>query len=1093
MAMLVPPPLGGVRCDRARRGCGKALRPTRRLSWMAIPLLFSTGVASALTVEGYTTYGGAANDAGTGIAVTGSRIYFSGSMSDSAEGLAGEFPAALPTTPTWTRTWPSLTSADWFSGIALTDSGAYVSGTSWGRTTDSVGGKEAKGITVRFNLDGSAGPGYGGSVWDRQTPPAPGGFSYGGYEFLTGVASATQAGQAFVFSAGFGQVSGCDCWGSFIDKLDEAGNRLWTRSDSTAATYTLLRSAVAAGPDAVYIATSRGNPTTSPYIRKYDAAGTQQWARSSTVSGNYRGVAVSGATVVAVGLASLAGGASDFLIEAWDSVGNPLWSRAYDLGGVSESLDGVVVVDGRVYAVGSMTPAGTGAKSDGIILEVNLTTGDLIDSMTWGGSDDDSFSGVAAAQLDVGPRLFVVGTTRNYGNGGSDVAILRVDADRQLGEWQVILGPTVARRSHQATRLLDGRVLVSGGWGISQAAVTSAEVYDPVTNVWAVTGNSRSARADHTATLLADGRVLAVGGVGDNASCSTNATSEVYSPVSGTWADGPNAPVSFGTGHSAIRLNNGRVLVSGGGNRCGTVFRSAALFDPTTSTWIRTGNMTAAREFHSSIVLPDGRVLVAGGVGQNSLFLSIASAEIYDPTTGQWTAVPNMATPRSTSCNGYMEPFLATLPNGKVMAAAGYRTIAPVGCLNGHTRSLSARAEVFDVASLTWSPAAALCTPRAVTTLTPLLDGRVLVAGGTDGTRDLDTAELFNPATGTWDRAASMSVLRSTHSATRLLDGRVLLISGNTAEIFSPASGLPPIAPSSLTAVPASATTARLMWTDNSGNETGFSIERKLVSTGNWAVIATVAANVRTYMNSNLTRGQSYLYRVRAAGAEGDSGYSNEARLTMPILPAAPTGLSARVASGMEAALIWADNSTDEDGFKIVRKTGAGGTWVWIATVAANTRAYRDSGLVDGMTYYYMVRSYNVAGNSAYSNAASIVMRRPMPDFVVTNITLSPTNPAVNGNFSATVTVRNQGTGPGDGGWLDVWMHQAGTPTCGAEGNRYERVGTLDAGASAAFTFPSLKMRAGGTYTFSAFTDSFCQTQEGNETNNRRTKSYSVH
>ncbi|WP_295435270.1 kelch repeat-containing protein [uncultured Thiodictyon sp.] len=770
----------------------------RRRSWaLSIPLLLSSGVASALTVEGYTTYGGAANDAGSGIAVTGSRIYFSGSISDSAEGLVGEFPAALPATPTWTRTWPTLASADYFTGIALSNNGAYVSGTSYARTTDLVGGKEAKGITVRFNLDGSAGAGYGGNVWERQTPPAPGGFSYGGYEFLTGITSATQAGQAFVFSVGFGQVSGCDCWGSFVDKFDEAGNRLWTRSDSTTATYTLLRSSVAASADAVYVATSRGNPATKPYIRKYDAAGTLQWTRTSTASGSYRGVTLSGTTVIAVGQAPLSAGATDFLIEAWDSAGNPLWSRTYDAGGTTETLDGVVVLDGRVYAVGAVTPAGTGAKSDGIILEVNLTTGDLIGSKTWGGTDDDSFSGIAAAQLDVGPRLFVVGTTKSYGNGGSDVAILRVDVERQLGAWQAILGPTVARVSHQATLLRDNRVLVSGGRSGS-AAVASAEVYDPVANVWAATGDSLTARFDHTATLLADGRVLAAGGVGNNASCTTNATSEVYDPINGTWVVGPSAPVPFGTGHSAIRLNNGRVLVSGGGNRCGTVFRSAALFDPNTSSWTRTGDMTAAREFHSSTLLPDGRVLVAGGVGQNSLFLSIASAEIYDPATGQWTAVPAMATPRSTSCNGYMEPFLATLPNGKVMAAAGYRTIAPSGCLNGHTRSLSALAEVFDVASLTWAPAAPLSTPRALTTLTPLLDGRVLVAGGTDGTQDLDTAELFNPATGTWDGAAAMSIPRSTHSATRLVDGRVLVISGNTAEVFSlgspPPANRPPVA-----------------------------------------------------------------------------------------------------------------------------------------------------------------------------------------------------------------------------------------------------------------------------------------------------------
>jgi hypothetical protein len=726
MTMLASPPLGGKRSDHPSCGFSKALCLQRRCSWVSLfPLLLSSGVASALTVEAFTTYGGTANDAGTGIAVSGSHIYFSGSLSDSAEGLIGELPATLPTTPTWTRTWPTLASADWFSGIALTDNGVYVSGTSWGRTTDLVGSKEAKGITVRFNLDGSAGTGFAGSVWDRQTPPAPGGFPYGGYEYLTGIGTAVQGGQTFVFSTGFGEVQGFSGWtGSFVDKLDEAGNRLWTRSDSTRGNW--LPAAVAASNDAVYVATSLGNSAISPYIRKYDAAGTLLWSRTSSTAGAYRGVTLSGATVVAVGQASLSGGASDFLIEAWDSAGNRLWSHAYDTGGAAETLDGVVVLDDSVYAVGSVTSAGTGAKSDGIILEADLATGELIDSKTWGGADDDSLSAIAVAQLDVGARLFAVGTTKSYGNGGSDVGILRIDPSQALGDWQAILGPTVARSSHQATLLRDGRVLVSGG-ASGSAAVASAEIYDPTADVWAATGSSRSPRFDHTATLLADGRVLVAGGVSSGYNCSSNASSEIFDPTGGTWAVGPSAPVPFGTGHNSIPLNNGRILVSGGGNRCGTVFRSAALFDPTTATWTRIGDMTVPREFHSSALLPDGRVLVAGGVGQNSLYQSIANAEIYDPTTGAWSAMPNMTTARSTACNGYMESYLATLPNGRVLAAAGDRSVAPSGCLNSQTHSISAQAEVFDLVSGTWAAGAPLGTSRALTTLTPLLDGRVLV------------------------------------------------------------------------------------------------------------------------------------------------------------------------------------------------------------------------------------------------------------------------------------------------------------------------------------------------------------------------------
>jgi hypothetical protein len=117
-------------------------------------------------------------------------------------------------------------------------------------------------------------------------------------------------------------------------------------------------------------------------------------------------------------------------------------------------------------------------------------------------------------------------------------------------------------------------------------------------------------------------------------------------------------------------LRDGHILVAGGGNRCGTVFRTAALFDPSTNTWAATGTMDVAREFHSAALLGDGRVLVAGGV-TSSPFPEVASAEIYDPATGTWTPVGSMGTARATSCNGYNQTYLATLPEGQVLAAGG--------------------------------------------------------------------------------------------------------------------------------------------------------------------------------------------------------------------------------------------------------------------------------------------------------------------------------------------------------------------------------------------------------------------------------------
>ena len=113
-------------------------------------------------------------------------------------------------------------------------------------------------------------------------------------------------------------------------------------------------------------------------------------------------------------------------------------------------------------------------------------------------------------------------------------------------------------------------------------------------------------------------------------------------------------------------------------------------------------------------------------------------------------------------------------------------------------------------------------------------------------------------------------------------------------------------------------------------------------------------------------------------------------------------------------------------------------------------------------------------------------------DFVVTNILLTPTSPQADGTFSAAVTVKNQGTGIGDGGYLDVWNDQATVQTCPADGNAYASVGVLAAGASKVLTLSGLRSGAAGTKTFRAFVDSYCQTPEANEGNNQAAKTYSV-
>ncbi|MBN1674989.1 MAG: fibronectin type III domain-containing protein [Kiritimatiellae bacterium] len=191
----------------------------------------------------------------------------------------------------------------------------------------------------------------------------------------------------------------------------------------------------------------------------------------------------------------------------------------------------------------------------------------------------------------------------------------------------------------------------------------------------------------------------------------------------------------------------------------------------------------------------------------------------------------------------------------------------------------------------------------------------------------------------------------------------------NTAGATTPVNT--PAAPSGLTATAASFSRVDLAWTDNSNNETGFKIERRL-SGGDWAQLATVGANVKTYADTTVAAGTSYRYQVRAYNASGDSPYSDVAYADTPAgLPAAPSGLTASAQSSSQIRLAWLDNSGDETGFKLDRRQTGTDTWVRIATLAANATSHTDSGLPDGTTFYYKVKAYNTAGNSAESAVAS--------------------------------------------------------------------------------------------------------------------------
>jgi N-acetylneuraminic acid mutarotase len=315
-------------------------------------------------------------------------------------------------------------------------------------------------------------------------------------------------------------------------------------------------------------------------------------------------------------------------------------------------------------------------------------------------------------------RILLVG-----GYSGESGSLAEVDLfDPMNGSIIPVATLHTARHDHSATLLRDARVLVVGGYNPQQGWLADAEVYDPFTDTWTVVPPLYSHGVGHTATLLKDGRVLVVGGGISSGVCTERA--EIFDPQTNSWIEAPSLPAQR-NGHTANLFNDGRVLIAGGVNATGlTIGGDAFLYDPKANNWTVTTPMVKQRAYAGSVQLKDGRVLVAGGIAADgsSVWHMIANTEIYDPASNTWSATASLSDARYAY-------ILSPLPDGQVLAVGGTRDHDS----NWGESSFVREVEVYDPNANGWQTVGEIPQPGAFAAAALFHDGHLWVTGGYDG------------------------------------------------------------------------------------------------------------------------------------------------------------------------------------------------------------------------------------------------------------------------------------------------------------------------------------------------------------------------
>jgi hypothetical protein len=178
-----------------------------------------------------------------------------------------------------------------------------------------------------------------------------------------------------------------------------------------------------------------------------------------------------------------------------------------------------------------------------------------------------------------------------------------------------------------------------------------------------------------------------------------------------------------------VLLPSGKVLAAGGINSANNPIGSAEIFDPSTGKWTATGKMITARDEHTAVLLATGNVIVAGG--ENAASVTTSKTELYNPSTGKWSASGNLNTSR-------LEHTATLLANGNVLIAGGNN-------VTNNATTVLASAELYNPASGKWTNTGSMNNARVGHTATLMTSGTVMAASGSNANNDLVSVEVYTP------------------------------------------------------------------------------------------------------------------------------------------------------------------------------------------------------------------------------------------------------------------------------------------------------------------------------------------------------------